>query len=404
MITRRTLLLGTAGLAASSSMLTGCSPQADTLRMTLLEGAIPTEVIKQFRRQTDESVRLKILPQMHRVFQQLQRWQQSPEATMALWRRLVPLRSEQTAPLTDSLVSLGDYWLTEAIAQNLIEPLAISEEAWERLPMQWQQFISRDSQGQVAGQTATQDSAALQRWAAPYKVQALTIVYRQSLTESQAGSNSPYQTWENLLDARLNQRIALPDHPNIILGLLQKIQSGRFNSSFDSVVNSSASIPQLTEQLQKQFAEPFQRINQQVKTYDSSTALKALINEDVQVAVAWSSDVVTALQRYRDLRAAIPTDGTLLSADMWVQPVGTDLSAAAKRWIDFCWQPGPAAQISVSGRGISPVFLSDQVALPEVLSGSLLATAALEKSEPLLPLPGNLQSAYFSVWQQLRSS
>ncbi|MEL6900258.1 MAG: extracellular solute-binding protein [Cyanobacteria bacterium J06606_4] len=402
MITRRTLLVGTAGLAASS-MLTGCRPQANALRMTLLEGAIPPEVIKQFRRQTDESVRLKVLPQMHRVFQQLQSWQQSPEAATALWRRLAPWQPEQTAPLSDSLVSLGDYWLTEAIAQNLIEPLSISEDAWERLPVQWQQFISRDSQGQVAGQTASQDSVDLQRWAAPYKVQALTIVYRQSLTESKPGSGSPYQTWEDLLDARLNQRIALPDHPNIILGLLQKIQSGRFNTSFDSVVNSSASIPQLTEQLQAQFAEPFQRVTQQVKTYDSSTALKALINGDVQVAVAWSSDVVTALQRYRDLRAAIPTDGTLLSADMWVQPVGTDLSATAKQWIDFCWQPGPAAQISVSGRGISPVFLSDQVALPEVLSGSLLATAALENSEPLLPLPSNLQAAYFSVWQQLRS-
>ncbi|MEL6160735.1 MAG: extracellular solute-binding protein [Cyanobacteria bacterium J06627_32] len=403
MITRRTLLLGTASLAVGST-LTGCSHNADALRMTLLEGAIPPEVIKKFRQQTSESVRLQTLTQMHRAFQQLQSWQHSPEDTAALWRRLTPWRQDQTLPLADSLVSLGDYWLTEAIAQNLIEPISLSEEAWEHLPVQWQQFVNRDSQGQVAGQTPDQNSAELQRWAAPYKIQALTIVYRQSLTSGQTGSALPYQTWQDLFSAPLKQRIALPSHPNLVLGLLQKIQSGRFNSSFDSVVNSSASIPQLTEQLTEQFTESFQQVNQQVRAYDSSTALKALINGDVQVAVAWSGDVVTALQRYRDLRAAIPADGTLLSADMWVQPKGTDLSAAAKQWIDFCWQSGPATQISVSGRGISPVFLSDPVALPEVLSGNFIATAALQKSEPLLPLPDNLQSAYFSVWQQLRSS
>ncbi len=401
MINRRTLLLGTVSLAASS-VLTSCNRNAaDALNVTLLEGAIPPEVLQEFHKQVSTPINFQTQTQMQGVFQQLQRQQQSPKSSAA-WSRFLPWRKAQTVPSAHGLVSLGDYWLKSAITQDLIQPLSLLEESLAPLPVQWRQFVSRNQQGQIDG--------AQQLWAAPYKVQALMILYRQMPDEK------PIKSWQDLLAPHLQGQIALPDHPNLVIGLLQKLQTGSFNASFDSLVDTSSAAngmeppqsPQLVEQLKKRLAEPFAQLNQQVKTYDANTAIKALINEDVRAVVTWSGDVVTALQRYRSLRALVPAEGSLLSADMWVQPKGATMSEAAQAWIDFCWQPGPAAQISVSGRGLSPIFLTEQMlegkeSFPPALADSRLSADAMRNSEPLLPLPEVMQSAYFSLWEQLRS-
>ena len=394
MIHRRTLLLGTAGLVASS-LLTGCNRNtADTLKVTLLEGAVPPEVLQAFQKQISTPVNFQTQAQVQDVFQQLQRWQQPPEDKSAAWSRFLPWRETEAESAARGLVSLGDYWLKSAIAQDLIQPLAFPDESLAPLPIQWQQFVSRDKQGQIG--------EAQPLWAAPYKVQALVIVYRQIADEQ------PIESWRDLLAPSLTNRIALPDHPNLVIGLLQKLQTGSFNPSFDDLASSSAATSPLVDQLKEALAEPFALLNRQVKTYDAATALKALVNEDVQAVVAWSGDVVTALQRYRSLRAVVPAEGSLLSADMWVQPKGATMSESAQAWIDFCWQPGPATQISVSDKGLSPIFLTEEAlqsdaGFPPALAESRLSTVAMRNSEPLLPLPDAVQSAYLSLWEQLRS-
>jgi len=423
MITRRTLLVGTAGLAAGG-VLSGCnlaSATVDPFDVSLLEGVISPEILRQFRKETEAPVRFHPVMQSQLVFQNLQRWKQQPEKRMR-GSRLLPWRSAQPVQTSHDLVSLGDYWLTSAIANDLISPLTLPDELLESLPFGWQQFVTRDRQGQIVS-AGSETSKEL--WAAPYKVQSLVIVYRQSQIEKlmPQQANRPFQTWQDLLNPALQGQIALPDHPNLVLGLLQKMQTGRFNTSFDSLASSSASTTQLVAQLNKQLATPFSELNTQVKTYDASTALKALVNEDLQVVVAWSADVVTALQRYRDLQAVIPEEGSLLSADMWVQPRGAKTTGAkttgakttelAKQWIAFCWQEGVATQLSVDGRGISPMFLDEESlndlsdlpsALTNTFENAWLSPTALQNSEPLLPLPKAMQAAYFALWQQLRSA
>ncbi len=413
MINRRTLLLGTASLAAGS-VLSGCnrSPATNPLDITLLDGAIPPEVLKQFHRKTSSSVRFYPAAQPQTIFQDLQRWKQAPEQ-LVKDNRLLFWQEKKRLPTAHGLVSLGDYWLRSAIAQNLIAPLSLPEELLTPLSDRWQQFFNRDSQGQIAAS----DQSNL--WAAPYRVQSLVIVYRHSQTQrltDQAGQ--PFQAWRDLLNPALRGRIALPDHPNLGIGLLQKMQTGSFNTSFDSLASRNVSTAQLVTQLSEQLAVPFAELNEQVKTYDAQTALKALVNEDLQAVVAWSGDVVTALQRYRDLRAVIPEEGSLLSADAWVRPRGAEpngaaMSEAAQRWISFCWEEGAATQISIAGRGLSPIFLnedtlSDSSKLPSALAStfqnSWLSPTALQKSEPLLPLPNAMQAAYFELWKQLRSA
>jgi putative spermidine/putrescine transport system substrate-binding protein len=391
MINRRTLLWGTASLALGS-LLTSCGgTAANALTISLLEGSVPPEVLKQFRQQASEPVDFQIATQMKSLFQQLQVWQQAALAATAnkpdpsRWR--LPGLGDRPAAMPSHLVSLSDYWLTSAIAQDLLAPLEISEQTLEKLPVPWQQFVRRERDGQLV---AT-DSSAAALWAAPYNVQALVIVYRQS----QFSQDVPFKSWQNLLQPQLAQRLALPDHPRLVIGLLQKMQNGSFNPSFESL-NQPLQLAQL--------AQPFAQLNRQVRVYDSSTSLKALINEDIDAAITWSGDVEQALDRYRDLKVAIPQEGSLLSADLWVRPKGAQMSAATQSWIDFCWQAGPATQISIAGKGLSPVFLGGATGLPAALNGSLLSASAVQKSEPMLPLPKATQAAYLSLWEQLRTA
>lgn len=383
MITRRTLLTGTAGLAAGS-LLTGCGRATNALKISLLEGSVPAEVLQKFRKQSDRPVSFQVVAQMKSVFQQLQSWQSAPEQSFSL-RRFLPWTTAEASPRPDDLVSLGDYWLTSAIAQNLIEPLTLPPETLAKLPATWQQLIPRSQPNQSS-------SGAL--WAVPYKVQALVIVYRQS--QFPDASTLPFATWQGLLQPQLQRKIALPDHPRLVIGLAQKIQTGSFNSAIEASQLGDAENPVSKAAL----ADLFSQLNQQVKTYDSDNSLKALINEDVKVAVSWSGDAVAALEQYRDLRAVIPAEGSLLSADMWVRPKGAQMSEQAKEWIDFCWQVGPATQISVSGSGLSPIFIGNDATLPVALKGSLFSTPGVANSELLLPWPDAVQTAYWKLWQQ----
>lgn len=392
MVNRRNFIFGVASLAVGS-LLTGCSLAAGALKVLVLEGSVPAEVLQSFRQQSEASVRFQIVGQISSAFQQLQRWQQPADSEGFSLGRLLPWAQAQAAPSPDNLVSLGDYWLEDAIAQALIEPLELPQESLDKIPPSWQTFVRRDRSGQV-DVSASADLASLSVWAAPYKVQTLVIAYRQSFFPESSSDAPPFKTWRDLLQPQLRGQIALPEHPRLIIGLLQKMQGGSFNAPIEAAAAA---------QLQQQFEQPFEALNNQVKAYDSTNSLKALVNKDVKAVVAWSGEVVSALRRYQDLRVIVPEDGSLLSADLWVRPQGAEMTAAAQEWIDFCWQQGPATQISLSERGVSPVFLAEEADIPLALTDARLPIATIQKSEPLLPIPAALQATYLELWQSLRS-
>ena len=396
MVSRRRFISGTAGLAFAS-LLSGCSGASEeTLKVSILQDSVPSEVLQNFRGQLESPVDFQLVSQIRTLFQQLQQWQKAPESSGFSLDALLPWVNAEDAQRPDNLVSLGDYWLESVIAQDLISPLTLPTQTLDKLPQSWQQFVTRSDNGQIADTSASSATSSAPFWAAPYKVQTLVIVYRQSAYPDASRDNSPFTSWQDLLQPNLREQVALPEHPRLVLGLIQKLRSDSFNLPVESADN--------IRELARQLTEPFTELNAQVKTYDSTNSLKSLINKDVQVAVAWSGEVSSALRRYQDLRVAVPQEGSLLSADLWVQPKGVKITDAAIQWIDFCWQRNPATQISVSGRGISPVFLTADAELPSALSETIVPLSTAQVSEPLLPIPADQQAAYFELWQQLRSS
>ncbi|MBW4646547.1 MAG: extracellular solute-binding protein [Goleter apudmare HA4340-LM2] len=380
---RRSFLLGTGSLALSQ-LLIGCGGKSQTqLDVRLLKGSIPSQVVNQFQRSLQQQAQLKFAPveQIQELFKQLQNWQQ-PKTTdeQQGWTRFVPFSQSQNSPLAN-LVTLGDYWLKAAIEQKLIQPLETAQvKQWSALDERWQKLVTRNDQGNLDTQGKL--------WAAPYRWGSTVIIYNREKFEKLGWKP---QDWSDLWRSEVRSHISLLDHPREVIGLtLKKLGKSYNTENLDQV-------PELEQELKT--------LNQQVKFYSSNTYLEPLIIGDTWLAVGWSSDVISILGRYPQLAAIIPQSGTAMWADLWVRPANLSNDALSYQWIDFCWQPNIARQISLLTRSNSPVATNIVASeIQEQLRNILLSNPEVfEKSEFLLPLPSSTIKQYESLFAKIKA-
>ncbi|MDA0268344.1 MAG: extracellular solute-binding protein [Cyanobacteria bacterium] len=378
-IRRRTLLAGSLALALAPA---ACRPApAEVLRVIFLKGSVAPRLVQGFRQQLAPSNRLKpqVANGMGALFQQLQQWHQ-PNRTDPGWR--LPIMGRET-PIAD-WVSLGDYWLTAAIQQGLIQALPEVEDVTDGLPASWRSLLQRNQQGSL--------DATGPLWAMPYRWGSLVLVY----------ARRPFQRlgwepthWQDLWRPELAGRISLPSHPRLALGLMLK---GLGESANHPEPGQVSALLDLIEQGQSQ-----------VKTYASSDYIQPLLREDTWLAVGWSTDVLPRLENYRQLAAVVPEPGTLLSADVWVRPNSVSapvaLTALDQQWLSYWLNPAVAEPLQAFSYGASPLLLEKnlQPSLPTPkTSQHLLPTLKQRQSSDfLLPLTSASQKAYQGLWQQL---
>jgi len=369
MLNRRKFLL-MALLSTISPILESCSVGNNSLTIRVLKDSIPPQLLGNFQQQFQLNRQLDIKP-----VSQLQ----------SLYQLLEKLAQEESKK-TANLVTLGDIWLQKAINENLIQPLNIaSVNNWERLPSSWQQLVRRDTQGNF-----DQNGKI---WAAPYRWGSTVIAYRKDKFR-EAGYDPP-RDWQDLWREELRDRVSLLDQPREVIGLtLKKLGQSYNTSDLDKVPNLKTELAAL---------------HQQVKFYSSQAYLQPLILEDTWLAVGWSSDILQLQTRYPDIETVIPTSGTALWADVWVQPSGQEsLSASMSQWINFCWEIEAASQIGLFTNASSPILLNTQREnLPKTLQKDALRIpqpTVLAKSEFLLPLSVQTEEQYQKIWQEMRTS
>lgn len=378
---RRSFLLGTGILA--SQLLSGCSQnQAASLRVQILKGSIPASIGNEFRLNLKQRAQVKLAPveQLNDIFTQLKSWQQQTGKDDG--QVLLPLPFTQSQTANADLVTLGDSWLASAIEQKLIQPLDPEKlQQWSALPTRWQELVKRNSTGQLDNQG--------QVWAAPYRWGNTVIAYNRDKFKA---LNWQPRDWSDLWREELRNLISLPNQPREVIGLTLKKLGESYNTK-------NITQPELEQQLRD--------LHQQVKFYSSDTYLQPLIIGDTWLAVGWSTDVLPAMQRYRQIGAVIPQSGTALWADLWVRPASnTSNTSLDEKWIDFCWQPQIAQQISVLSKATSPIPSNLKPAdIQERFRSLLLPDPQIfERSEFLLPLPEVTMREYQSLWQSLHSS
>jgi putative spermidine/putrescine transport system substrate-binding protein len=388
---RRSFLLGTSTLV--SQLLFGCSGNKQTqLKVQLLKGSIPSQVVNQFHKGLQQPVQLKFAPieQIEDLFQQLQNWQQKPKSIDEQgWRRFIPFRQGQKTA-DANLVTLGDYWLKAAIEQKLVQPLQEVQgnqlKQWSALDEKWRKLVTRNDQGNLDTQGKV--------WGAPYRWGSTVIIYNRDKLQELGWIP---KDWSDLWRDGMQQRISLLNQPREVIGLVLKKLGKSYNTE------NLDQVPDLEKELQT--------LNQQVRFYSSNNYLEPLIMGDTWLAVGWSSDVLQVLGRYPQLGVVIPKSGTAMWADLWVRPAGISKDTLSDQWIDFCWQPNIAKQISVLTKSNSPISInitaSDiQEPLLSLLQNDvydgLRLRKVFDKSEFLLPLPPLVIKQYESLFAKIK--
>jgi putative spermidine/putrescine transport system substrate-binding protein len=393
---RRSFLAATLGLTASN-ILGGCAAQnSPSLKVRLLEGSVPAQVLNQFSSYLKQSLsrnelqrlKLEFAPetQLQTLFSLLQTWVQQPQqprSSLPGWLPLVGDRPRATA----DLVLLGNYWLTKAIEQKLISPLQPPEvDSWQRLlqDAQWRALVTRNAQGEP--------DAAGQVWGIPHRWGTTVIAYRKDILQQRG---LPFPTdWSDLWRPEFQGHISLLDQPREVIGLTLKKLGHSYNTSNLETVTD---LPEALDQLRPQ-----------VRLYSSDSYLQPLLLGDTWLAVGWSTDVLRMAQRSSMIAASVPRSGTALWAELWVHPASSNpsLSPGAKEWLNFTWQPRVAEELSLLSRAASPVLLtqSSQAIAPQILQDGVLRPdePTYRKSEFLMPIPATTIAQYEKLWQRLR--
>jgi putative spermidine/putrescine transport system substrate-binding protein len=363
------------GILSLEPRLFGCQGPRDPLRIKLLRGTFPSLSIGEFRRfSKSDQLKVTIFDQLADGLQLLNKWiEPPPKPNFWNWQQW---RFPWQAPpdhTPANLLSIGDTWLHKAIDQNLLQPLAISElPSWQKLPEKWQQIGSRD--GKI--------------WGAPYRWGSTVLVYRR---DRLAQNQIPLPTdWQDLWQPALKGKVVLLNQQQEIIGLTLK----RLGHSYHT---DPQEVPKLLPELKK--------LHQQALFYSSDRYISPLLTGDAWVAVGWSSDVMGLLKHQPELGIAIPTSGTSLWADLWVQSrsaIAAPKAPSIQQWIDFGWQESVARKIVTITHAASPVF-NDQNLPPELRDYQLLKPEVLAKGEFLPSLNSAQQQQYEKLWQEMRT-
>lgn len=368
MMQRRSFLIGASALALSQGLVACNGRSQPRLNIHFLQNSLPPQLLRQFSRKQRSPLALNLLPQSdpQALFRQLQVWKQT------------------SAPATPAtrLLSLGDYWLIQAIRQELIQPLQPTQWAnWEQLPQRWQALVTRDRQGDLR--------PGGQIWGAPYRWGATVLAYRTDKFRQLGWTPTD---WSDLWRPELKRRFSLLDQPREVIGLTLKTLGHSYNSP------NLTTIPNLTAQLQA--------LQQQVKLYSSTAYLQPLIRGDTWLAMGWSSDILPMLRQYDNLAVVMPQAGTALWADVWVQPTAQAAQSASatrlsQEWIDFWWQSQTAEQLSQFTPALSPRLATVD---PDHPTATLLLgdRPRFDRSEFLLPLSPPSLEQYRSLWLKIR--
>jgi putative spermidine/putrescine transport system substrate-binding protein len=359
------LLLGAATLTLSQ-LAAGCGSKP-ILKIRSLKNGIPAQLVSKFSRDVQPSPLLQVTQegQLKELFALLQEWKQVPE-------------SKNQA----DLVMLGDYWLTLAIRQKLIQPIEPAKFTnWEKLPERWEKLVRRNDDGQLDPKGKI--------WGAPYRWGSTVIAYRTDKFKVLGWTPTD---WKDLWRSELGNRISLPDSARQVIGLtLKKLGKSYNTQQLDKVPN-----------LKKELAS----LHRQVKLYSSDAYLQPLILGDTWLAVGSSGDLLPLLQTQKDIALVIPVSGTALWTDLWVEPASPNPVSLVEKWIDFCLQPRVAPELSLLAKASSPIIVGMKPEdLPEAIRTNpvLLPDAKiLAASEFLLPFGDAGIAQYRSLWQEIR--
>ncbi|NER27560.1 MAG: extracellular solute-binding protein [Symploca sp. SIO1C4] len=402
---RRSFLLGSASLAVSQLASSCSSRQQEHLKVLLLQDSIPVQLLNRFKQLHQRAtLDFDVAKQLQDTFERLETWKQEGQNSNIQQQRLLdflPFMGTRTTAPTN-LVTLGDYWLVQAIEAELIEPLSLKQDSnWQHLPERLQKLVVINQEGATPNNQKNEVSEYVKLWGAPYRWGSTLIAYRRDKFKSE-NLDLP-KDWSDLWNPSLRGRISMLDQSREFIGLTLKKLGFSYNHS------DLSKVPGLETELQA--------LHKQIKFYSSDNYLQPLLLGDTWVAVGWSTDIEPIVARDHRLEAVFPESGTVMWADLWVKPKSLaaesnsedqlQQKSLTQEWINFCWQQEIATAITRLSHAASPILFKPKETeqLPKELQNDhlLLPDAdKLNKSDFLKPLSNS--SEYQDLWKKIITS
>lgn len=381
-LNRRSFLVS-AGVAIFGQGLSSCESSSSPLQVLFLKNSLPPQLINGFQQQikSNNSANFKAESQLKSIFELLRTWQ-NPTTKKSSLLPPFPIINP-SPPAIANLVTTGDVWLQEAIQKQLLQPLKLSNlSQWSQLTPRWHQLVQRNQEG------LPDPNGPI--WAAPYRWGTTMIVYRKDKFKDLGWTP---KSWSDLWRKELAQRLSCVDQSREVIGLTLKKMGLSYNPP------ELTNLPQLKTELMA--------FKQQVKFFSDRFYLQPLVLGDVWAAIGWSNEILPLLENESDLAAVIPESGTSLWADLWVQPKSASSSdPLLETWLDFCWQPEAANQISLFSDGVSPRLetLAPNDIVPKVRDNPLrfIPAQLLDRCEFLYPLSPQVQQQFLTLWKEIR--
>lgn len=386
MLNRRYFLITATNLSLSL-LITGCQ-QENISKILLLQGSLPPQLIAAFRKKFKESKDLVLKPEINvkELFTLLKTLQgKNKEDEKEKKWTLPSFKLWQKKEKIPNLITITDYDLTEAIKEQLIEPISIKELSnWNQIPDEFIKLVTRNSEGKIDQKGKI--------FAAPYRWGCTMIAYRKDKFEE---LNWTPIDWSDLWRKEIQHRFSLLNHQREVIGLTLKKLGYSYNTP------NLSTISKLKSELIA--------LNKQVKFYDSNNYLQPLILGDTILAVGWSSDILPIIKRYPNIEGIIPVSGTSFWTDLWVKPKNSNPinSTLINNWIDFCWETDSVKQINLFSNASSPIIFSlNESDLPkDIINNSLKYPNSniMKKSDFIIPFDDQkIDQEYEKLWKQIR--
>ncbi len=332
---RRELLVGAIALGVSQS---ACGASGGT-QVEILQGSVPPQVLSEFRRYAPSAIiQTRTVQTIAQAYQRLQTWGQGQGGTPPSW------------------ISLGDFWLAGAIEQSLIQPISLPPD----LAPPWQALVTRDPTGLASPEG--------QPWAVPYRWGHLMALYDRTQFPT-----PPLETWADLWQPPWTGKLLLPDHPRLVDAIVLLSLGHSINTP------NPTALPDFSRQRQALLA--------QARGYAQGRFVEPVIRGDVALSLGWSTDIRPVLATYGQLAALTPNPGTVLTADLWVQPQGAPSPPPPDPWLSYWGQPQILLPLSLLSQGLAPPLLTAEPP-PDLRPEAILlpSLAQRQRSEFLLPL------------------
>ena len=223
-------------------------------------------------------------------------------------------------------------------------------------------------------------------YSVPYMWGTVGIIYNKKKV------TDPVNSWDILWNKKYKDQVIMPDSVRDAMAVAEKKLGYSLNTE------NLNQIEKAKLELMKQKKDGL------ILAYMVDQVKDVMVDEEASLAVAWSGDAVTMMERNPNLAYALPKEGTNKWFDAIAIPKNSQHKKNAEKFINFLCNPENAKQ-NVEYIGYSTPNTEAYKLLPKEVRESKVAypdPESLKNSEVFISLPDKILRKYDEAWLEIK--